>query len=52
MKKYIIIGLIGLFVGCTTNGQKEYDLLYREGLKNIAYKSITIKDVIGEEEFN
>jgi len=53
MKKYIIITLVGLFVGCASNKQEEqYDLLHREELKNIAYKSITIKDIKGPKEFN
>ena len=53
MKKYIIIALVGLFVGCASNKQDEeyYDLLYRND-PNIAYKSITIKDYKDEKDFN
>ena len=47
--KYMIIILIGLG-GCASNKQEEHDLLHRDEL--IAYKSITIKDIIGEKEFN
>ena len=28
------------------------NLLFQEPLKNIAYKSITIKEIIGEKDFN
>ena len=50
MKKYIIT-LIVLFVGCTSNKQdEEYNLLHIDEL--LAYKSITIKDIIGEKDFN
>ena len=50
MKKYIIT-LIVLFVGCASDKQaEEYDLLHREELKNMAYKSVTIKDYKCEEE--
>ena len=51
MKKYIIITLVGLFVGCASNKQdEEYNLLHIDEL--LAYKSITIKDIIGEKDFN
>ena len=46
----VILALVVLFVGCASN--KQYDLLHREELKNLAYKSITIKDILGEKEFN
>jgi len=50
MKKYIVITLVGLFTGCASNKQEEYDLLHTDEL--LAYKSITIKDIIGEKDFN
>ena len=56
--KYIIIILLGAFVGCATNStepkfeplppEKLYDLLHVT--EQYAYKSVTIKDYIGEEE--
>ena len=32
--------------------EKLYDLLYEDKSRNIAYKSITIKEIIGEKDFN
>lgn len=48
--KYIILIIIGLFVGCSTNKDSEgtIDLLFEED--NYAYKSTTIKDYIIKEE--
>jgi uncharacterized lipoprotein YmbA len=46
----VIVAL--LLFGCASNKQEEYyDLLHREGMKNMAYKSITIKDY-KPDEFN
>ena len=46
------VALIALLTGCASNKQEEYyDLLHREGMKNMAYKSITIKDY-KPDEFN
>ena len=41
-----------LILGCaTTKEQPMYDnLLFKKGYKNLAYKSITIKDIIVKEE--
>ena len=52
MKKYIIITLVGLFTGCASNKQDEgiFNLLHIE--ETLAYKSITIKDIIGKKDFN
>ena len=41
----IAMWLVILFCGCTTNKKIEtHDLLLREELRNLAYKSVTIKD--------
>tara|TARA_B100000459_G_C8477259_1_gene157015 strand:- start:116 stop:268 length:153 start_codon:yes stop_codon:yes gene_type:complete len=48
--KYIILIIIGLFVGCSTNksDQETIDLLFVDD--NYAYKSTTIKDYTIKEE--
>ena len=47
----IALWLVILFCGCSTNKQiKMHDLLFREENKDLAYKSITIKDYKCEEE--
>ena len=45
----IVIWATMLF-GCTSNKQEEHNLLHRDEL--MAYKSITIKDIVGEKDFN
>ena len=42
--------LATMLFGCTSNKQEEYNLLHTDEL--LAYKSITIKDIIGEKDFN
>jgi len=49
MKKTIILLTVLTITGCATSEPKMYDLLYREGVNNLAYKSITIKDYKGED---
>jgi hypothetical protein len=58
--KYIPTIIILMGLGCTTNRtdfeplppERLENLLFQEPLKNIAYKSITIKEIIGEKDFN
>ena len=68
MKKNIAIAIwfLGMVIvalmlfGCATNRpnfeplppEKLYDLLHEDELRSIAYKSPTIKEIIGEKDFN
>jgi hypothetical protein len=49
MKKIIILLTVLTITGCATSEPKMYDLLHREGAKNLVYKSITIEDYKGED---
>ena len=53
--------VVTILMGCATNKadleplppEKLFDnLLHEDSLQNIAYKSITIKEIIGEKDFN
>ena len=53
MKKVIFILFLPL-IGCSSiDTEPNMDnLLHQEQFKNIAYKSINIKDILGEKDYN
>ena len=50
----LVLFVVTILMGCATNKeQPTYDnLLFEKGYENLAYKSITIKDIIAKDECN
>ena len=49
----LVLFVVTILMGCATNKEQLYDnLLFEKKNKNFVYKSITIKEIIGEKDFN
>ena len=48
----IVLWVVTILMGCATNRPMYDNLLFEKEYEKLAYKSITIKEIIGEKDFN
>ena len=48
----LVLFVVTTLMGCATNRPMYDNLLFEKEYESFAYKSITIKEIIGEKDFN
>ena len=48
----LVLCVVMILMGCATNRPMYDNLLFEKEYEKLAYKSITIKEIIGEKDFN
>ena len=48
----LVLWVVTILMGCATNRPMYDNLLFEKEHEKLAYKSITIKEIIGEKDFN
>ena len=48
----LVLFVVTILMGCATNRPMYDNLLFEKEYEKLAYKSITIKEIIGEKDFN
>ena len=48
----LVLWVVTILMGCATNRPMYDNLLFEKEYEKLAYKSITIKEIIGEKDFN
>ena len=48
----LVLWVVTILMGCATNRPMYDNLIFEKEYEKLAYKSITIKEIIGEKDFN